>query len=85
MIKYVEYEAFDEHGQHIIPINSMYDMNKTASSYSPELMKIIVNMKRRPDRYYVVINALGSHEVWGSNRNGDGFPESGLIHKSLQI
>ena len=84
MIKYVEYESFDEHGQHIIPVNSLYEMNKTASAYSPELMKIIVGMKRREDRYYVVVNALGSYEVWGCNRNGDGFPEDGLVHKSLR-
>ncbi len=84
MIKYVEYESFDEHGQHIIPVNSLYEMNKTASAYSPELMKIIVGMKRREDRYYVVVNALGSYEVWGCNRNGDGFPEEGLTHKSLR-
>lgn len=84
MIKYVEYESFDEHGLHIIPVNSLYDMNKTASAYSPELMKIILGMKRREDRYYVVVNALGSYEVWGCNRNGDGFPEDGLTHKSLR-
>ena len=85
MIKYVEYDAFDEHGQHIISVNDLYHMNKMASgSYSPELMKVILNMKRRDDRYYVVINALGSGEVWGCNRNGDFFPESGLTHKSLR-
>ena len=85
MIKYVEYDAFDEHGQHIIPVNSLYHMNKVASgTYSPELMKVILNMKRRPDRDYVVVNALGSYEVWGCNRNGDAFPEIGLTHKSLR-
>ena len=85
MIKYIEYDSFDEHGQHIIPINSLYQMNKTASgTYSPELMKIILNMKRRDDRYYIVVNALGSHEIWGCNRNGDTFPEPGLMHKSLR-
>jgi len=85
MIKYVEFDAFDEYGQHIIPVNNFYHMNKMAAGdYSPELMKVILNMKRRDDRYYVVINALGSEEIWGSNRNGDGFPESGLIHKSLR-
>jgi len=85
MIKYLEYDSFDEYGQHIIPVNSLYHMNKMASgTYSPELMKIILNMKRRQDRYYVVVNALGSHEVYGCNRNGDSFPESGLSHKSLR-
>jgi len=85
MIKYIEYDAIDETGQHIIPVNNLYHLNKTASgTYSPEIMKVILNMKRKPDRYYVVINALGSHEIWGSNRNGDGFPKSGLEHKSLR-
>jgi len=85
MIKYVEYDSIDDNGRHIIPINSMYQLNKTASgSYSPELMKIILNMSRKPNRFYVVVNALGSDEVWGSNRNGDGFPAKGLSHKSLR-
>lgn len=85
MIKYVEFDAFDEYGQHVIPMDDLLHMNKTASgSYSPELMNVILNMKRKSDRYYVVINALGSHEVWGCNKNADSFPESGLIHKSLR-
>lgn len=85
MIKYITYNSFDEDGQHIIPINSLYQMNKTAASnYAPEIMKVILHMKRKTDRYYVVINALGSYEVWGANRNGDAFPESGLVHKSLR-
>ena len=85
MIKYIEYDSMDETGQHIIPVNTLYHMNKTASgTYSPEIMKVILNMKRNPDLYYVVINALGSHEVWGPNRNGDSFPVSGLQHKSLR-
>jgi len=85
MIKYVEFDAFDEYGQHIIPVDAVCSMNKTASTgYSPELMKVILALKRRDDRYYVVVNALGSSEVWGSNKNGDGFPEVGLKHKSLR-
>lgn len=85
MIKYIEFDSIDETGQHIIPINTTRDMTKTASgSYSPELMKVILNMKRQPDRYYIVVNALGSYEYWGCNRNGDAFPESGLSHLSLR-
>jgi len=85
MIKYVEFDSIDETGQHIIPVNSLYDMNKTASgTYSQELMKVIQSIKRNPNRYYVVVNALGSYEVWGSNRNGDAFPENGLTHVSLR-
>ena len=85
MIKYVEFDSIDETGYHIIPANTIYDLNKTAStSYSPEIMKVVSSIQRNPKRYYVVINALGSYEVWGSNRNGDAFPEEGLTHISLR-
>lgn len=85
MIKYVEFDSIDETGQHITPVNSLYQMNKIASgAYSPEIMKVIYGMKKNPNRYDVVINALGSYEVWGNNRNGDAFPESGLTHLSLR-
>jgi len=85
MIKYITYDSFDDNGRNIVPVNSIYQMNKTASSnYAPEIMKIILHLKRKPDRYYVVVNALGSYEIWGSNRNGDAFPEVGLAHKSLR-
>jgi len=85
MIKYITYDSIDDNGHNIVPVNSLYQMNKTATSnYAPEIMKVILHMKRKPDRYYVVINALGSYEVWGSNRNGDAFPEVGLAHKSLR-
>jgi hypothetical protein len=84
MIKYIEFDSIDDYGQHITPIDRRVSLTKTASAYSPELMKVILNMKRRPDRYYVVVNALGSMEYWGANRNGDAFPEEGLKHVSLR-
>jgi len=83
MIKYVEFDSIDDYGQHIIPINDA--LIKTASSsYSPEVMAIISNMDKDPNVYYVVINALGSYEMWGGNRNGDAFPVEGLAHRSLR-
>jgi len=85
MIKYVEFDSIDETGQHIVPVNSLYELNKIAGgTYSPEIMRVIHSIKRDPNRYYVVINALGSYEVWGANRNGDAFPEAGLTHVSLR-
>jgi len=85
MIKYVQYNSHDEYGQHIFPITDLYQLNKTASSgYSPELLKAIASIQKKPSLYYAVINAMGSYEVWGDNGNGDAFPETGLIHKSLR-
>jgi len=57
-------------------------MEKVASAYVPEgLMSVIESIKPRPEGRYVLINALGAYEIWGSNANGDAFPEWGL--KSL--
>jgi hypothetical protein len=85
MIKYVNYSSHDEYGQHIFPISDLYQLNKTAGSgYSPELLKAIMSIQKKPSLYYVVINAMGSYEVWGDNGNGDAFPEAGLVHKSLR-
>lgn len=83
MIKYVTFNSQDEYGEHIRPVNTLQDMHKTAS-YSGEINSVIDNMDRKPHLYYVVINAMGSFEVWGVNGNGDAFPRSGLEHKSLR-
>ena len=85
MIKYVQYDSHDEYGQHIFPVDRLYQLNKTAdNSYSPELLKVIASIQKKTGYYYVVINAMGSYEVWGDNGNGDAFPETGLSHKSLR-
>lgn len=86
MIKYVTFDSQDEYGEHIVPIDKITNsLMKTASnSYSPELMRVILSLKKKPGVYYVVINALGSEEVWGANGNGDDFPRKGLSHLSLR-
>jgi len=85
MIKYFTYNSHDEYGQHIIPVNSSQDLVKTASmNYSSEIANVIESMTKKPEMYYVVINALGSYEVWGINGNGDAFPRKGLNHLSLR-
>ena len=85
MIKYLTFDAFDDYGQHIMPVNTDTDLVKTASSnYSAEVAKMISSMTRKPEMFYVVINALGSYEVWGINGNGDSFPREALSHLSLR-
>jgi hypothetical protein len=86
MIKYVTFESHDEYGEHITPVDRVTNTRSKIASggYSPELMKVILSLKRKPELYYVVINALGSYEVWGVNGNGDAFPKSGLEHVSLR-
>jgi len=85
MIKYIEFDSIDEYGSHIIPAFPTSGLIKTASGlYSPTIMQFLSSMKKDPRLYYVVINALGSYEGWGPNRNGDAFPEEGLTHVSLR-
>jgi hypothetical protein len=83
MIKYLEFDSIDEYGTHIEPAFPGHGI-KLASQYSAEIANFLSSMSRDPKLYYVVINALGSYEGWGPNRNGDAFPEEGLTHVSLR-
>jgi hypothetical protein len=38
----------------------------------------MAKLKPRPEGRYILLNALGAHEYWGVNRNGDAFPEWSL-------
>lgn len=51
---------------------------KTAGVAS-EITDFLKIMRRNPGRTYLHINAVGAGEFWGSNRNGDYFPEQTLI------
>lgn len=85
MIKYVTFNSVDDFGNHVTPIEGASGLSKVASqNYSSEIASVISSMVKKPDMYYVVINALGSFEVWGVNGNGDAFPAEGLSHKSLR-
>lgn len=55
-------------------------LDKVASeSYIPEeLIRVIDTLKPRTEGRYILLNALGAYEYWGSNSNGDAFPEWGL-------
>lgn len=86
MVKYFQFDSIDEYGVHITPLEpGSNGLVKLASNnYSKEIVEAIAALKRESQYYYVVINALGSYEVWGANRNGDAFPREGLSHYSLR-
>lgn len=52
----------------------------------PDVQRFIRDMDAKKDHTYVLNNALGSWETYGSNINGDTFPEDGLLngHTELQ-
>lgn len=52
---------------------------KTASAaLHPDIQKYLNDLKSRPEKLYVLVNALGAGEWYGSNINGDYFEEREL-------
>lgn len=84
MLKVAFFPGEDERGLHVVPLlNSLTDkvFEKTAApSLLPDVVRYIESLRPRPDAQYVLVNALGAGEFWGSNINGDYFPEAALIH-----
>lgn len=58
---------------------------KTAE-YSQVLVDFIKTLKEKADKIYALVNALSAGEYYGSNRNGDYFPEESLkeYHKTFE-
>ena len=69
-------------GPSYVPIHGNQLEKIAGEVYTPaSLLKVIQDLKPRPEGRYVLLHALGAYEYWGANRNGDGFPEWSL--KSL--
>jgi hypothetical protein len=52
----------------------------SAGKYHPEIQKYIDNAKPIKNLIQVLLTALGAHEYWGQNVNGDRFYEGALKH-----
>ncbi len=50
------------------------------SKLHPQVQDFVSNIIPSSAGIYVLVNALGAGEYWGSNVNGDLFPEKALIH-----
>jgi intein/homing endonuclease len=84
VIKVAFFQGEDEHGPRVIPLFGPADpvFEKVAApTLLPEVSKYIAGLKPRNDSQYVLLNAMGASEWWGSNINGDAFTEASLIHK----
>jgi hypothetical protein len=46
-----------------------------------EVDEAIQNLHKKPNHKYVLLSAMGDGETWGSNRNGDYFPNKALTGK----
>lgn len=51
------------------------------SNYHPAIQKYIANSKPIDNLIQVLMTALGAHEFWGQNTNGDRFYEKALKHE----
>jgi hypothetical protein len=84
-VKRLIYLPTDDYGQLMVqPIHlNSQAIDKLASRQNllDKVSSFISNIKPDPQYRHVLINALGSGEHWGSNKNGDYFPEEALMHE----
>lgn len=77
--KYDGYEGSPAWGPTCTPIHSGLMTKLAAECHTPApLLKVMTELRERPEGVYVLLAALGAYEYWGSNRNGDAFPEWSL-------
>lgn len=84
----IDKEILFEYGDNdseVIQLVHPSNFTKTAE-YSQILVDFIKTLKEKADKVYALVNALSAGEFYGSNRNGDYFPEEALkeYHKTFE-
>lgn len=84
MIKLAFFSSMAASGPAAVPLFTRETdsfLEKTAApDLLPEVVSYIATLRPQADSQYVLLNAMGAGEYWGSNINGDYFPEAALIH-----
>lgn len=83
MIKVSLFQGSEEFGPAAVPLFGVADgyFEKVASTtLLPEVSTYIEHLRPRDDSQYVLVNAMGAGEYYGSNVNGDRFSEAALVH-----
>lgn len=83
MIKVSFFSSEGAGGPRVVPLFSPGErlLEKTGSPIlMPAVTRYIESLRPRQDAQYVLLNAMGAGEYWGSNVNGDYFPEEALVH-----
>lgn len=82
MLKVSHFQAQTDFGISAIPLFGKADaeLEKCASGLLPDVVRYIDSLRPRNDAQYVLVNAMGAVEFYGSNINGDAFTEPSLIH-----
>src|ERR1019366_9165303 len=84
MLKVAYFRGENELGPTVLPLFGPADgafEKLAAPSLLPDVARYISELRPEKDAQYVLVNALGAGEYWGSNINGDFFPEAALLHK----
>lgn len=85
MLKQITFSGCDRTGPHIFPIEADVDRTighiKMARPLPPTIEHYIRTAKPVPGKTQLLIDAMGAGEYYGSNVNGDYFPEEALAHK----
>jgi len=88
VIKQIQFRGQDDEGnvfcQPLWGHDFLDGLEKTAASkpskLHPAVRRYIKDLKPTDKGVYILVSALGAGEYWGSNVNGDLFPEAALIH-----
>lgn len=86
IIKQCQFPGRDDRGTYvhlIYPGESNEHLIKEAQVGPPQLehvRKVIGNTAKKDGHIYTLVSAMGAGEYWGSNSNGDDFPEEPLVH-----
>lgn len=83
MDKLLIYSGYDQAGPHIFPIEvgSSNSHVKLATEVHPLIARYMSDARKIPGKTQLLIDAMGSGEWWGANRNGDYFPQDQLSHE----
>lgn len=80
MLKLLTFPGSDDDGnifvRAIVPSEGL--TKQASAEYHPDISKFVGGLKSDPKHLYVLVNALGAGEYYGSNINGDYFEESEL-------
>jgi hypothetical protein len=82
--KRIIYSPIDDDGSPLItpilPDKACIEKVASRQDLFPKVAEFIDGLKPEKGHRYVLINALGAGEYYGSNKNGDFFPEEALKH-----
>ena len=82
----IKFTSFDLHNDSGTFIQFWSDSLTKTAEYSQELRDRVKGLEKKASKTYVLVNAMGSGEFWGPNRNGDYFPDLSLCrdHKTFE-